>query len=231
MNFYSAWAATRRNNVDDFEFFKEFFNKTAKTLEPLECLDDECTIEIVGFLLSIPMDDFIKNILKMEAQGFKTEDVVQFSNFKHAYNELPSLLLYENRSLGYNEIGGMIMHCKNDVACKKYGENHSKLAYEMGFVSLSRKGKVYVELTSFGRVVASINSEDKYKLAMRMLTRNILVRNIILLSAKDMVSYGNLTKTILSQSTMERRKSNVKRVIENVLTNSNFMYLMDNIIW
>ena len=231
MNFYSAWAATRRNHVDDFEFFKEFFNKTAKTLEPLECAKAEDTIEIVRFLLSISMDDFIKNIFKMEVQNFETEDVVQFSSFKHAYDELPSLLLYESRPLGYIEIGGMIMHSKNEVACQKYGENHSKLAYEMGFVTLKRKGKLYVELTSLGSVIASINSQDKNKLAARMLTRNILVRNIILLSEKDLVSYESLTKNILSPSTMNRRKSNVRKVVEQIIEESNYKYISNNIIW
>ena len=213
MNFYKTWEATRKNKVEDFEFFKEFFNQTLKTTIPLETYDLDSIVSIIKFLLSIPMEEFVKNILKMEVNEFGTENIVQFSNFNHAYDDLPSLLLYENRAMNYNEIGSRIMHSKGDFACKKYGENHSKLAKEMGFVLLKRKGMVLVELTSLGSVAASLSKEDKYKLSLRMLTRNILTRNIIILANADIVSYENLTSGILSHSTMLRRKSNVKRTL------------------
>lgn len=231
MNFYETWEATRKNKVEDFEFFKEFFNKTEKTLVPLQTLKLEDTVNIIKFLLSIPMDDFIKNILKMEIEEFTAENIVQFSNFNHAYKELLSILLFENKALGYNDLGSKLMHSKSEVACKKYGENHSKLASEMSYVTLKRNGIMLVELTTLGSVVASINDEDKFLLSVRMLTRNILVRNIINLSEKDFVSYEDLTKSILSTSTMSRRKSNVKKVVELILDSSNYTDLKKNIIW
>ena len=231
MDFYKAWEATRKNEVEDFEFFKEFFNHTLKTTLPLETYDLDSIVSIIKFLISIPMDEFIKNILKMKVSEFNAENIVQFSNFKHAYDDLPSLLLYENRAMNYNEIGSRIMHSKGDFACKKYGENHSKLAKEMGFVALKRKGMVLVELTALGSVSASLSAEDKYKLSLRMLTRNILTRNIIILASTDMVSYEELTSNILSYSTMLRRKSNVKKVVELILADSSYIHIKNNIIW
>jgi len=35
MNFYEKWEATRKDNVDDFEFFKNFLNKTINSTQPL----------------------------------------------------------------------------------------------------------------------------------------------------------------------------------------------------
>ena len=101
----------------------------------------------------------------------------------------------------------------------------------MSYVTLKRNGIMLVELTTLGSVVASINDEDKFLLSVRMLTRNILVRNIINLSEKDFVSYEDLTKSILSTSTMSRRKSNVKKVVELILDSSNYTDLKKNIIW
>ena len=231
MNFYEAWHATRINEVNDFEYFKEFVNKTEKTIKPLLNGSSDEIIFIVKFLMSISLDELITNICKCSISDFTAENVIQFSNFEHAYINLPCLLLNEHRALDFNEIGSKIMHSKSEIACKKYGENHAKLASEMSFVTLERKGKVLVSLTNFGIIISSLINEDKYKLSLIMLCRNALIRNMIILASNDFVTYEEITKNVLSESTMLRRKSNVKKVVELILNNSSYSKIKNNIVW
>ena len=125
----------------------------------------------------------------------------------------------------------MTIGSKSTGARIKYGENHSKLAYEMGFVEMFRDGKIFVYLTQFGNVAVSLSENDRYNLALKMLIRNSFIRNIIKLGKKDCVFYSEMVGNLLSESTMIRRKNNVRYVIEAILDESKFKYIKNNIFW
>lgn len=231
MNFYEKWEATRKDNVDDFEFFKNFLNKTINSTQPLISGSEDEVIFIIKMLLGISIDEFIENLCKCDLCHVEPGDIIQFSKFERAFSQLPAVLLYEDNALDFNEIGKKIMGSKSEGARIKYGENHSKLACEMGFVEIFRDGKVLVRLATLGKVAVSLSEKDKYDLALKMLVRNSFIRNIIKVGKENCVFYEKLTENLLSKSTSLRRKNNVKQVVEAILETSNFIYIKNNIFW
>lgn len=231
MNFYETWGAARKNNVTDFEFFKSFLDKEANSVQPLVSGSQDEVIFIVKMLLNIPMDEFIENLCKCDLCHVEAGNIIQFSNFNRALFDVPALLFTQGKALDFDEIGKMTIGSKSTGARIKYGENHSKLAYEMGFVEMFRDGKIFVYLTQFGNVAVSLSENDRYNLALKMLIRNSFIRNIIKLGKKDCVFYSEMVGNLLSESTMIRRKNNVRYVIEAILDESKFKYIKNNIFW
>lgn len=120
------------------------------------------------------------------------------------------------------------MHSKLEGACKKYGENHSKLAAELSFVTLTKNGSFYVKNTALGSFTISLTKECKYELIKRLALRNKFIKNIICKAKNGIIYYSSLASKVLSESTVNRRKSNVKFLTMLILENE---HIKNNIIW
>jgi len=120
------------------------------------------------------------------------------------------------------------MHSKLVGACKKYGENHAKLAYEFSFVNLEKKTSTIVTNTSLGSFSISLSKDDKYELIKRLALRNKFISSIIFGAKKDMITYSSFASKVLSESTVNRRKSNVKYLVSLILKDNE---LLMNIVW
>lgn len=230
MNFFNLWQITRNNSDNQTSFFREFLNSSEESVSTLLNGSEEDLLVFSKLMLNIPIDEFIEQ-LEFTAFKIKAKDIIQFSNFNHGVIDVNRIIKFNNKPMTFNEIGDEIMHCKLIGACKKYGENHSKLAYQFNLVKIERRECCYVSNTNFGEFSVSFSKNDKIEIIRRLGLRNIFVKRVIFDAINGNCDYKLLTKNILSDSTSERRKSNVKYLIELILKKTQYEYLLNNIVW
>ena len=111
----------------------------------------------------------------------------------------------------YKELGTYIDNGKekNEVAQRKYGENHSKMATLLDLAVISRSDNTYlVSLSVFGAAYNRRNDSEKKKLAARLLFRVPIIQKVLI----DALSFNvNILDELscLSNKTKTRRKPNI----------------------
>ena len=178
-------------------------------------------------LLSIPVERFIELI--GEDYEFSSKDVFQYSQLNDAIIKLPNILYYEFEQLNFLQAGKRLISAKKDLACVKYGENHSKLAASFSLVLLEKTNKVtQIRLSSLGKYTIDMSVKQKHELIRRLALRNKFVKSLIFNAMSGNVVYTDLASNVLSGQTIVRRKHNVE-VIANLILCDNG--LSRNIRW
>lgn len=226
MNFYTEW----KKNIFDIEenkkYTKKFLLKTPESLEIFNNGSTEELIEVCKFLLQLPISNFIYCI--EEDRKCTTDMIIQYSNLEHALVDVSRVLKYNKTPLTFSELGKIIIKAKEEGACKKYGENHAKLANEFSMVNLERKSSTEVTNTAFGDLSVELSNDDRLELARRLIIRNEFIQKLIYLAKKGFVIYMETACETLSVSTALRRKSNNRQLINLVLKDNE---LINNIVW
>ena len=187
--------------------------------------------QVLDILLDIPFKSFIEELKKIDIDpNFTPAEIMQFSNYEHGVIRLPEILDFPPYELGFDDIGKQLYKSRSVAACKKYGENHAKLAACLDLVTVERHGASVVRNTALGRYLTGVPIEDKKAIFRRLFLRDRLIQFIIQKALLDKVRYSEVVKC-LSLTTANRRKTNVKRVVEEVLKNTDYEYVLDNIIW
>lgn len=225
MGFYSEWLNSI-NTQNAGKYIRSFLSSTPQSLLPLLSGNIDELVCVCKVLLNTPIERFIEEINC--DNYFSAENIIQFSNFEHAITSVITLLETEDKDLTFTELGWLIMHSKLEGACKKYGENHSKLAAELSLVTLEKNKSYYVKITSLGKFLNSLDNKEKYEIIKRLSLRNCFIKELIYRAKKQVVLYSDLAMTVLSESTMIRRKSNVKYLVSLILENNE---LLNNIVW
>lgn len=154
MNFYQNWKKCRTERNDESDFFYAFLEKKDETLQVFNSGNEQEIADAIRLLLSIPIDEFLK-FMEYENISVLPEQILQYSSFDHGVITLCKQLYFCNPST-YNELGEKLIHALLPGANKKYGENHSKLAQELTFVSLKREGSVKVYITNLGKMTIAM---------------------------------------------------------------------------
>lgn len=225
MGFYSEWLNSI-NSINEGKYIRAFLSSTPQSLYPLVNGNTEELINACRILLSTPIDKFLIEI--DEENYFSAENIIQFSNFDHAVSNVTTVLETEERDLTFTELGWLIMHSKLEGACKKYGENHSKLASELSLVTLTKNKSYYVKITALGKFMNSLDKDEKYEIVKRLALRNCFIKELIYKAKHQVVLYSDLAMTVLSESTMIRRKSNVRFLVNLILEKNE---VLNNIVW
>ena len=228
MNVFETWQETlyKYNNhiaqflVGDEEYKAILVNGTKKEIE-----------QVISILLDIPFNRFIEELKTLYIEpSFVPSEIVQFSNYENAVIRLPEILDFPPYKLCFDEIGKLLHNSKSEGACKKYGENHAKLAACLDLVTIERHGSCVVKNTALGKYLTSIPMKDKKELFRRLFLRDRFIQFIVQKALSGQVKYVDTVKC-LSLTTANRRRSNVKCVLEEILKNTDYEYVLDNIIW
>lgn len=226
MKFYNEWNFSLINIEENIKFTKKFLVKDKSTIEVFENGTPLELTSVCKFLLSIPITNFIYCI---DSDVNCTSDmIIQYSNLNHALIDVTRVLKFSDKPLTFSELGKIIIKAKEDGACKKYGENHSKLAEELSMVSLTRYGSTEVANTAFGNFSVGLSDEDRLELVKRLVLRNEFIQKIIYHAKKGVANYMELAMLSLSESTAIRRKSNVRQICYLILKDTD---LFNNIVW
>ena len=179
MTFYQTWQETRKMNIDDRAFIVEFLKASQISREVFLNGSVEDNLHAIDFLESVNIDDIIGAIKEMGISELKASDVIQFSNYEHGVIGLGNVLIGNETESTFDEIGYRLISAKTELAKKKYGENHSKLALECDFVYLRKQGAYYVGLTNLGRVINNYDKKIILNVASKLLARNKFIISMI----------------------------------------------------
>ena len=126
--------------MDSCELIELFYNRTYEKFVNKQILDDknyivprQQLINYVNELVNLPFTDFINYIKQNNKKRIiDAADITQFSSFSACEIEICDALIWANNpGCQFVDIGRLFpkyVNSRNDVAYKKYGENHVKTA-------------------------------------------------------------------------------------------------------
>lgn len=149
------------------------------------------------------------------------ESIPQYSNFENGtYKILEILGNNDDLGLTFIELGRLLEGGnKSNVAYRKYGENHAKLAELLDLVAITKTTPRLVFLTRLGRNFLESDNNRKVDILKSQIFRMSITKDIInkhILDGFNLISY---LRMFLSLETTKRRKPNVKYL---------FKFLIDN---
>ena len=229
--FYENWYEKRKNGTDDSDCLISFIRGTSDSLQPLfEGNDTELTT-VFSVLKQVPIEDFLAVVQREEIERELTPaDVPCFSTLENGASRLNELLEFEPDGLTFADAGYQLMNSVKPGARVKYGENHSKLAAMMTLVTISSTRPAIVRATRWGTFLTRYDWRSKEGVLRKLLLRDLCVKTIVKDALIGSTSYRNAVK-VLSTSTAIRRRTNVKCLIEFVLSGTDREEVLSRIDW
>jgi hypothetical protein len=141
------------------------------------------------------------------------KDISQFSDFKDAYYKVPYLLHNCGMTnVDYSQMGYMLREQKRkEIADKKYGENHIKTAAQLG---LCKFEKCRANSNALGNLFIALTEADRTNILPKLCLYMPYIQNYFMSGATDEVRDEILS--ILSETTQNRRRSNVNTIIQTI---------------
>lgn len=231
MGFYIDWKAKMQSGESVYKFVDEFIKSYHPSVESLK-IDDEAELEAAYYVLHETALSVFIDVLKelKELPGLSPQDVPCFSNMENGASRLNELLSFAPNGLTFSEAGYQLMDSIEAAAQKKYGENQSKLAAIMSLVELSNTRPIVVRPTAWGNYLTRYSFSEKKPVLKKLLLRDACVQNILCCALHGPVSYRDIV-AFLSDSTKKRRRTNVKYLINFILSDTEYEISMSNIDW
>lgn len=175
------------------------------------CYPYDLVFEYIKGLIEIPLDHFVEYARANCIVNFiEHGDVIQYSSLEAATIGLTNKLkLTTDEGFSFVEVGQLLLNdqCqRNELAYRKYGENHAKTARQFGLVQLLYN-KTY--LSALGFAYPNIDDDAKRKLLRRLILRNKYFKLIVIKSEKETVRLDGYLD-FLAETTKKRRMSNIK---------------------
>lgn len=185
--------------------------------QELNVEDENIAIAVVNGIASMSLSDLVAMIQDSNypKPEISAANISQFSQFLDV-NEVVRIVMdsgYDN--ISFVDLGYFLTGKKSDMAKRKYGENHYKLAAQLGFVTAGEPHCI----TWLGKAYRSIEDKEVqerflYKISIRV----PIVQRIILEAKQGPVSGSEIMSEYLSESTMCRRRSNIRKMISQMRT-------------
>ena len=203
--------------MDSCELIELFYNRTYEKFVNKQILDDknyivprQQLINYVNELVNLPFTDFINYIKQNNKKRIiDAADITQFSSFSACEIEICDALIWANNpGCQFVDIGRLFpkyVNSRNDVAYKKYGENHVKTATQLG---LTFEYYNYWYLSCIGYIYPDLEVDVRKHLLARTLTRNLLYQQMLLDILKQDINPVSYMRK-LSEKTILRRQRNV----------------------
>ena len=170
-----------------------------------------------GKLLSKTLPDIFEIInRKPSSEDIHPSNIPQFSDLEDAYLETPKILSLSGQMMSYNELGTYLDNGldKNEIAQRKYGENHSKLATLLDLVVITTNNNSYkVALSNFGLAFCKRTDDEKRKLTARLFLRVPIIQKMLIEASTSEVEIDN-ELSCLADQTRKRRKPNIALILE-----------------
>ncbi len=212
-------------------FSRSYENKINKDILYYEFPHDEVE-EYVKSVSSEPVDRLLAYIRGFsEKEIIKPADVFQFSKFYDATDAFcEKVEAVDNPGLSHFQVGKLLLDDgkeRNDAAYIKYGENHSKLAKELG-LGFEVCNTYY--LSGIGYIYNELDAKQKKALLDRLILRSTLIKRMYQASENGNVDLRQFLY-MLADSTYVRRKSNIKRILSYLVESDEYDFhdFIDNI--
>lgn len=229
--FYENWYKKRTNGTDDSDCLISFIKGTAESVQPLFEGSDTELATVFSVLKQVPIEDFLSVVQQEKvARELTPADVPCFSTLKNGASRLNELLEFEPDGLTFSDAGYQLMNSVKPGARVKYGENHSKLAAMMSLVTISSNRPAIVRATRWGTYLTRYNWCAKEDVLRKLLLRDLCVKTIVKNALIGSTTYRNAVQ-VLSTSTAIRRRTNVRCLVEFVLSGTDREEVLSRIDW
>lgn len=160
-----------------------------------------------------------------------SNNIPQFSNSEDIYKVMRVVLDSEIVDLSYEKIGYFLCpKGSKSGAQTKYGENHYKLAAQLGLVTPNKP----LSTTDLGIAYYLTEDSEKRKEMMKRLVMRIpIIQQVLLCANSQLVDMSEYMCRFLSQSTMLRRRSNMRALLSYLMDISEvpMQHRLNNIVW
>ncbi|WP_293696541.1 hypothetical protein [uncultured Phascolarctobacterium sp.] len=195
---------------------------------------EEEFLKISGKLLTILQKYDIDKLIDTLDDGtnmlplINAANIPQFSDINAIEPLLPYVKANAGEKCTYALIGYFFYKDSKVGAQTKYGENHYKTAMLMG---LTKKNKPF-DVTPLGRLYMELPIPVVKKIKPLLYLRIPLIRHIMVKARNESVNVSEIMALSLSESTVKRRLSNVKTMVEALVSLSGNKVSYDiNINW
>lgn len=236
-----TWINAVNGIIDEQTILKSYF---AKELD-LQCLtyknklcNEKTPDQIATWFCKVLLSIDVYSIIKLIAEA-KDRDVVnpsnipQFSNLDDATKGVVKILLESGMNgMTFDEMGYFLNgKQRNEVANRKYGENHAKLATLLDLAIINfpnNSASIYSSL--LGQVYYNLTKEHKELILARLALRIPIIQNILIDAMQDEISVEKHLKH-LSKQTQKRRKPNVVALLGFIkkYAEKDMDYILNNI--
>jgi len=165
-------------------------------------------------LLETPLSDIFDAVINSQSEEeVLPSNIPQFSEMSDAYLNTPNILGRSGIDMTYGELGTYLDNGKekNDVARRKYGENHAKLAALLDLVAIKSLNKVSISV--FGKAYNKRNEDEKKMIVARLLFRIPIIQKMLREALSSEV-YIEDELIGLSMQTKKRRKPNITSIVK-----------------
>lgn len=229
--FYENWGEKRKNGTDDSDCLISFIRGTTESVQPLLEGSDTELATAFSVLKQVPIGDFLSVVQQEEIpRELLPADVPCFSTLENGASRLNELLVFEPDGLTFADAGYQLMNSVKSGARVKYGENHSKLAAMMTLVTISTSRPAIVRATRWGTYLTRFDWRSKEEVLRKLLLRDLCVKTIVKNALIGSTTYRNAVK-MLSTSTAIRRRTNVRCLVEFVLSGTDREEVLSRIDW
>jgi hypothetical protein len=196
----------------------------------LQCLnyqESTCKLEIesskiANWFINILLDatwDEIFNALqnRINPEKINKSNISQFSNILYAIEKVPYHIYSGEVDLSYEEMGYQLDgKQKNTVARRKYGENHAKFAAQLDLVTITKIDSNYqIRPSVFGTSYYKLDRDKQAILAAKLMFRIPIVQEMFIDAQEGIIYIEDYLKD-LSQTTLIRRRSNIRDIVEYI---------------
>lgn len=194
-------------------FYANQLHVTERFVHEGEAMQNLCK-DLLSALERIPLTDLIQ-ILEFDSPSFqiKPADIPQFSSIEDCVYKVPHLILVSQiEEITYGQMGYLLRtEPRTDIADLKYGENHAKVAAQLGLCFI-QKHKVYP--SCLGVAFDNLSAKSKTAILPKLILFIPFIQNIFVnqMTSNDIDSQ----LSILSDSTRRRRLPNVWTLINKV---------------
>jgi len=189
---------------------------------------------LLDLLLNISTNDVFAVIKSHQASltPVVSNNIPQFSNVDEIFSVLRIVIDSEIEDLSYKKIGYYLCAKVAKVGAQvKYGENHYKLAAQLGLVTFAKPFTATDIGLAFYLTDNTIKRQAiKKHLALRI---PIIQQALLLADTNTIVDMGALMCQYISQSTMLRRRSNVRELMQYIMDIADVptQHRLNNIVW
>ncbi len=188
---------------------------------------------ILDLLLNTSTDDIFAVIKNHRSSLIPvvTNNIPQFSTADEIFSVLRVVIDSGIEDLSYEKIGYYLCDKGAKVGAQvKYGENHYKLAAQLGLVT---SAKPFIA-TDIGLAFYLTENAVKRQTFKKYLALRIpIIQQALLLAEISTVNMSSLMCQYLSQSTMLRRRSNVRELLQYIMDIADvpMQRRLNNIVW
>lgn len=177
-------------------------------------VDNEIDASRIGrMIVNTPLDDLVHMVIEHENEllPVTTNSIPQFSDIEAIHKVIRIIADSGIENISYKQLGHFLCpKGSTDGAKVKYGENHVKIAEQLGFVSL----KPTIQITDLGMHYYLLPEEESKHLLNKLALRVPIIQRSLIAAQAGQLNLTQLMLQYIAPSTTERRRSNVNKLLK-----------------